>query len=188
MNNTHTPPLSFDELIDSHLTSLTRLISNAQQAQPPTPQHLTFLISLQTHYQTHIDHLFDSLHAITLHQRALFNIIPTTPLPPSPFLPLQDTLVDAIAYIPPISVESLSISSSTSSPTHPNAPPGHHTASQDNPTSPLPKRFKFYAIRSGRTNNIICRSWTECASHVLGYPNAQYRSFTTHAEALAYLR
>jgi hypothetical protein len=189
MNNTHTPPLSFDELIDSHLTSLTRLISNAQQAQPPTPQHLTFLISLQTHYQTHIDHLFDSLHAITLHQRALFNIIPTTPLPPSPFLPLQDTLVDAIAYTPPISVESLSISSSTSSPTrYPNASPGHHTASQDNPTSPLPKRFKFYAIRFGRTNNIICRSWTECASHVLGYPNAQYRSFTTHAEALAYLR
>ncbi len=82
------------------------------------------------------------LHTLTLHQRSLFNIIPTTPL-----LDYTTTL--------------------------------HYTQ---------PKRFKFYAIRFGRTNNIICRSWTECSPHVLGYPNAQYRSFTTHAEALAYLR
>ncbi len=123
MNNTHTPPLSFEEIIDSHLTLLTRLISNAQQAQPPTPQHLNFLISLQTHYQTHIDHLFDSLHTLTLHQRSLFNIIPTSPLLPSPFLPLDDDLVDAIAYTPPISVESLSISSANPSPTIPQRTP-----------------------------------------------------------------
>jgi hypothetical protein len=87
----------------------------------------------------------------------------------SPFLPSEDTLVDAIAYTPPIPIDSLSLSpqlsSSDSSPRrYPNAPPGHHTASQENHTSPLPKRFKFYAIRFGRTNNIICRSWAECAS------------------------
>jgi hypothetical protein len=79
MNNTHTSPLSFEQIIDSHLTFITHLISQAQQAQPPTPQHLTLLISLQTHYQTHIDHLFDSLNTLTLHQRALLNLIPTTP-------------------------------------------------------------------------------------------------------------
>jgi hypothetical protein len=189
MNNTHTSSLSFEQIIDSHLTFITHLISQAQQAQPPSPQHLTLRISLQAHYQTHIDHLFDSLNTLTLHQRTLLNLIPTTPRSPSPSLPLEDTLVDAIAYTPPISVEALSISSSDSSPRrYPNAPPGHHTASQENPTSPLPKRFKFYAIRLVRTNNIICRSWTECAPYVLGYPNAQYRSFATHAEALAYLR
>ncbi len=189
MNNTHTSPLSFEQIIDSHLSFITHLISQVQQAQPPNPQHLTLLISLQTHYQTHIDHLFDSLNTLTLHQRALLNLIPTSPLPPSPLLPLEDTLVDAFAYTSPISIEALSISSSNSSHIrYPNAPPGHHTASQENPTSPLPKRFKFYAIRFGRTNNIICRSWTECAPHVLGSPNAQYRSFTTHSEALIYLR
>jgi hypothetical protein len=188
MNNTHTDSLSFEQIIDSHLTFITRLITQAQRAEPPTTQHLTLLISLQNHYQTHIDHLFDSLNTLTSHQRDILTLIPTTPLPPPPFLPLDDTLVDAVAYIPPIAVETLSLSSSNSSPRqYPNAPPGHHTASQENPTSPLPKRFKFYAIRFGRTNNIICRSWTECAPHVLGYPNAQYKSFTTHAEALAYL-
>ena len=173
MNNTHPDSLSFEQIIDSHLT---------------------LLISLQNHYQTHIDHLFDSLNTLTIHQRDILNIIPTTPLPPPPFLPLDDTLIDAVAYLPPISVEPISVEPVSSSSSHtpprqyPNAPPGHHTASQDNPTSPLPKRFKFYAIRFGRTNNIICRSWTECAPHVLGYPNAQYKSFTTHAAALAYLR
>ena len=189
MNNTHTDSLSFEQIIDSHLNLITRLIHQAQRADPPTTQHLTLLLSLQSHYQTHIDHLFDSLTTLTAHQRHLLTLIPTTPLPPPPFLPLNDTLVDAVVYVPPISVESLSLSSSNaSSRQYPNAPPGHHTASQENPTSPLPKRFKFYAIRFGRTNNIICRSWTECAPHVFGYPNAQYKSFTTHAEALAYLR
>jgi hypothetical protein len=193
MNNTHTDSLSFEQIIDSHLTFITHLITQAQQAETPTTQHLTLLISLQNHDQTHIDHLFDSLNTLTLHQRDILTIIPTTPLPPPSFLPLDDILVDAVAYIPPPSVEALSLSSSNSSPRqsprqYPNAPPGHHTASQENPTSPLSKRFKFYAIRFGRTNIIICRSWTECAPHILGYPNAQYKSFTTHAEALAYLR
>ena len=194
MNNTHPDSLSFEQIIDSHLTFLTNLITQAQQAEPPTTQHLTLLISLQNNYQTHIDHLFDSLNTLTIHQRDILNIIPTTPLPPPPFLPLDDTLIDAVAYLPPISVEPISVEPVSSSSSHtpprqyPNAPPGHHTASQDNPTSPLPKRFKFYAIRFGRTNNIICRSWTECAPHVLGYPNAQYKSITTHAAALAYLR
>ncbi len=189
MKNTHTDSLSFEQIIDSHLTFITHLITQAQRAKPTTTQHLTLLISLQNHYQTHIDHLFDSLNTLTSHQRDILTLIPTTPLPPPPFLPLDDTLVDAVAYIPPIAVETLSLSSSNSSPRqYPNAPPGDHTASQEKPTSPLPKRFKFYAIRFGRTNNIICRSWTECAPHVLGYSNAQYKSFTTHAEALAYLR
>jgi hypothetical protein len=116
MNNTHTDSLSFEQIIDSHLTFITRLITQAQRAEPPTTQHLTLLISLQNHYQTHIDHLFDSLNTLTSHQRDILTLIPTTPLPPPPFLPLDDTVVDAVAYIPPIAVEALSLSSSNSSP------------------------------------------------------------------------
>ncbi len=116
MNNTHTDSLSFEQIIDSHLTFITRLITQAQRAEPPTTQHLTLLISLQNHYQNHIDHLFDSLNTLTSHQRDILTLIHTTPLPPPPFLPLDDTVVDAVAYIPPIAVEALSLSSSNSSP------------------------------------------------------------------------
>ena len=84
MNNTHTDSLSFEQIIDSHLNLITRLIHQAQRADSPTTQHFTFLLSLQSHYQTHIDHLFDSLTTLTAHQRHLLNLIPTTPLPPPP--------------------------------------------------------------------------------------------------------
>jgi hypothetical protein len=186
MNNTPDPSfLQFDQLIDSHLNLLTHLLHQSQQSQLPTPQHKTFLLSLQTHYQTHVNHPLLSLRTLTSHQRVLLDLIPTTPIPPPPFLPLNDDTIDAVAYTPPLTIaigtlhlSPQSLSATPSPRRYANAPLGHHTASQENRTSPLPKRFKFCAIRFGRTNNIIiCRSWSECATHVLGYPNAQYKSF-----------
>ena len=45
---------------------------------------------------------------------------------------------------------------------------------------------KFYAILNGRDTGIV-NSWNECKSSVSGYSNAEFKSFSTQAEANAYL-
>lgn len=45
---------------------------------------------------------------------------------------------------------------------------------------------KFYAVKNGKQAGIY-RSWEECRRQVHGYPGALYKSFSTLAEAMAYL-
>ncbi len=49
------------------------------------------------------------------------------------------------------------------------------------------KKGKFYAIRKGRTNNIIVRTWKECERLVKGYSGAIYKSFKTRKEAESFI-
>lgn len=45
---------------------------------------------------------------------------------------------------------------------------------------------KYYAVRDGRTIGIF-ESWEECKKQTEGYQGAEYKSFSTREEALAYL-
>lgn len=45
---------------------------------------------------------------------------------------------------------------------------------------------KYYAVRKGRKSGIY-RTWDECKSQVFRYEGAEYKSFPTEAEALAYM-
>ena len=45
---------------------------------------------------------------------------------------------------------------------------------------------KYYAVRDGRTIGIF-ESWEECKKQTEGYRGAEYKSFSTREEALAYL-
>lgn len=45
---------------------------------------------------------------------------------------------------------------------------------------------KVYAVRKGRVEGIF-EAWEECKASVDGYPGAEYKSFATRDEALAYL-
>jgi hypothetical protein len=185
--NPENTSLQFHSLIDSHLDLLTHLLDAAQNDSNPNPQHTQIILSLETQFQEHITHLLHSLRTYTTTQRILLGFIPTV-----------EPTIEAIAYTPSVTMDALSLSSSSSSPNtpsptrqYPNAPSGHHTASPSNPSnpsSPLSQRLKFYAIRFEMTNNLICRSWSERAQPVLGYPNAQYnKAFTPHNEGLACL-
>jgi hypothetical protein len=46
---------------------------------------------------------------------------------------------------------------------------------------------KYYAVRRGRTNNVIYISWALCKNLVLNYPGAEFRAFTTYEAAQDYL-
>lgn len=45
---------------------------------------------------------------------------------------------------------------------------------------------KYYAVRVGHTPGIYV-TWADCEVQVKGFPGAQYKSFTTEAEAKAYM-
>jgi ribonuclease HI len=45
---------------------------------------------------------------------------------------------------------------------------------------------KFYAVRKGKTEGIF-ETWDACRAVVEGYPCAEYKSFSTYEEAMAYL-
>ena len=45
---------------------------------------------------------------------------------------------------------------------------------------------KFYAVRRGRNPGLYLK-WDDCKTQVLGFSGAEYKSFATKAEALAYL-
>ncbi len=45
---------------------------------------------------------------------------------------------------------------------------------------------KFYAVRNGKKCGIF-RTWEECSEQVSGFTGAEYKSFSTETEALAYL-
>lgn len=42
--------------------------------------------------------------------------------------------------------------------------------------------MKYYAIRTGRKNNIIVTSWDECSKLVTGFPKAVFKSFKSWQE------
>ena len=48
--------------------------------------------------------------------------------------------------------------------------------------------MKYYAIRRGRTNNIIVRSWFECSELVTGHPGAIFKSFTNESQAVLFAK
>ena len=50
----------------------------------------------------------------------------------------------------------------------------------------MAKEQKFYAVKKGRKTGIF-HSWSECSDAVQGFSGAQYKSFLSEAEALAYL-
>ncbi len=45
---------------------------------------------------------------------------------------------------------------------------------------------KVYAVRKGKAEGIF-ETWEECKASVDGYPGAEYKSFSTREDALAYL-
>ena len=45
---------------------------------------------------------------------------------------------------------------------------------------------KVYAVRKGHKTGLF-ESWEECKAAVDGFPGAEYKGFTTRAEAFAYL-
>lgn len=45
---------------------------------------------------------------------------------------------------------------------------------------------KFYAVKRGSSTGVF-RTWEECKASVAGYSGAEYKSFKTEQEALAYL-
>lgn len=47
--------------------------------------------------------------------------------------------------------------------------------------------MKLYAIRKGRTNNIIVDSWDKASDLVTGFNGAEYKSFTDRRDAQKYL-
>jgi hypothetical protein len=52
---------------------------------------------------------------------------------------------------------------------------------------PLRTTVKYYAVRRGRTNNVIYVSWALCKGQVLNYPGAEFKAFNTYEAALGYL-
>ncbi len=48
------------------------------------------------------------------------------------------------------------------------------------------KKTKFYAVRNGKKCGIFS-TWDECREQIHGYSGAEYKSFPTREEALAYL-
>jgi len=52
---------------------------------------------------------------------------------------------------------------------------------------PLRTTVKYYAVRRGRTNNVIYVSWALCKGQVLNYPGAEFKAFNTYEAALEYL-
>jgi hypothetical protein len=46
---------------------------------------------------------------------------------------------------------------------------------------------KYYAVRRGRTNNVIYISWALCKNQVLNYPGAEFKAFNTYEAAQEYL-
>lgn len=49
------------------------------------------------------------------------------------------------------------------------------------------KQKKYYAVKVGRTNNVIVGTWDKCKELVDHFPRAVYKSFLTKAEAEKYL-
>lgn len=47
-------------------------------------------------------------------------------------------------------------------------------------------KTKFYAVKTGRQTGIL-HTWSECEASVKGYPEAEYKSFSTIEEAEQYL-
>ena len=52
---------------------------------------------------------------------------------------------------------------------------------------PLRTTVKYYAVRRGRTNNVIYVSWALCKGQVLNYPGAEFKAFNNYEAALEYL-
>jgi hypothetical protein len=52
---------------------------------------------------------------------------------------------------------------------------------------PLRTTVKYYAVRRGRTNNVIYVSWALCKGQVLNYPGAEFKAFNSYESALEYL-
>jgi hypothetical protein len=63
-----------------------------------------------------------------------------------------------------------------------------YTATEPYRLDPLRTTGKYYAVRRGRTNNVIYVSWALCKSQVLNYPGAEFKALNTYESVLEYLR
>jgi hypothetical protein len=61
------------------------------------------------------------------------------------------------------------------------------TGTESYQLDPLRTTGKYYAVRRGRTNNVIYISWALCKSQVINYPGAEFKAFNTCESALEYL-
>jgi hypothetical protein len=52
---------------------------------------------------------------------------------------------------------------------------------------PLRTTVKYYAVRRGRTSNVVYISWALCKGQVLNYPGTEFEAFNTYEAALSYL-
>jgi hypothetical protein len=63
----------------------------------------------------------------------------------------------------------------------------HTTGTESYQLDPLRTTGKYYAVRRGRTNNVIYISWALCKSQVINYPGAEFKACNTYESALEYL-
>jgi hypothetical protein len=166
MNNISSPTLTaISNLIQSHLAFL------QQQSESSPNPHINCLLQAQFH--DHLSQTLSSLQSYTSQQIAITQLTPTPPLsfyPPPPFYPLTS---------PP--------NPPTHTPPPPNPPTQHTTQTPQPPNPTASQRLKFYAVRRGRTCNVIFTTWEECKPYVHHFSGAEFKSFQTYLAAQAYL-
>ena len=70
---------------------------------------------------------------------------------------------------------------------HSSSAATHTSGTESYHLDPLRTTVKYYAVRRGRTNNVIYVSWALCKGQVLNYPGAEFKAFNNYEAALEYL-
>jgi len=70
---------------------------------------------------------------------------------------------------------------------HSSSAATHTSGTESYHLDPLRTTGKYYAVRRGRTNNVIYVSWALCKGQVLNYPGAEFKAFNNYEAALEYL-
>ena len=70
---------------------------------------------------------------------------------------------------------------------HSSSAATHTSGTESYHLDPLRTTGKYYAVRRGRTNNVIYVSWALCKGQVLNYPGAEFKAFNSYEAALEYL-
>ena len=70
---------------------------------------------------------------------------------------------------------------------HSSSAATHTSGTESYHLDPLRTTGKYYAVRRGRTNNVIYVSWALCKGQVLNYSGAEFKAFSNYEAALEYL-